>query len=111
MELDRRTSTAIKFDRCRLHYEGSLLTENLLIRDEYNFDFEQGDSVHRGLEALRAQINVAQNQCFGLKDLLLAVRWRRCSRLGRASSPTVGEPCMHHSKSAISAHGRFLEVP
>jgi len=45
-----------------------------------------------GLEALRAQINAAQNQkCIGLKDLQLAVRWRRCSRQGRASSPTVGE--------------------
>lgn len=44
-----------------------------------------------GLEALRAQINAAQNQkCFGLKDLLLAVRRRRCSHQGRASSPTVG---------------------
>jgi len=41
-----------------------------------------------GLEALRAQINAAQNQkCFGLKDLPLAVRWRRCSRQGRAFQP------------------------
>ena len=41
-----------------------------------------------GLEALRAQINAAQNQkCFGLKDLLLAVRRRRCSYQGRAWKP------------------------
>jgi hypothetical protein len=42
-----------------------------------------------GLEALRAQINTAQNQkFFGLKDLPLA-----------------------HSKSAISTHGGGAEVP
>jgi len=52
-----------------------------------------------GLEALRAQINAAQNQkCFGLKDLPLAVRWRPCSRQGRASSPTVGERALPASQ-------------
>jgi hypothetical protein len=51
------------------------------------------------LEALRGQINAAQNQkCFGLKDLPLAVRCRRCSRLGRASSPTVGERALPASQ-------------
>jgi len=33
-----------------------------------------------------------------LKDLPLAVRWRRCSRLGRASSPTVGERALPASQ-------------
>ena len=52
-----------------------------------------------GLEALRAQINAAQNQkCIGLKGLSLAVRWRRCSRQGRASSPTVGERALPASQ-------------
>jgi len=52
-----------------------------------------------GLEALRAQINAAQNQkCFVLKDLPLVVRWRRCSRQGRAGSPTVGERALPASQ-------------
>jgi hypothetical protein len=52
-----------------------------------------------GLEALRPQEDAAQNQkCFGLKDLPLAVRWRHCSRLGRASSPTVGERALPASQ-------------
>jgi len=52
-----------------------------------------------GLEALRAQINAAQKQkCFGLIGLLLVVRWRRYSRLGRASSPTVGERALPASQ-------------
>ena len=33
-----------------------------------------------------------------LKDLPLAVRWRRCSRQGRASSPTVGERALAASQ-------------
>jgi len=45
-----------------------------------------------GLEALRAQINAAQNQkCFGLKDLPLAVRWRRCSRQRFGCKLCLGE--------------------
>tara|TARA_B110000003_G_scaffold98570_1_gene100755 strand:+ start:163 stop:516 length:354 start_codon:yes stop_codon:yes gene_type:complete len=52
-----------------------------------------------GLEAFRVQINAAQNQkCFVLKDLPLSVRWRRCSRLGRAGSPTVGERALPASQ-------------
>ena len=52
-----------------------------------------------GLKALRVQIKAAQNQnCFGLKDLPLAVRWRRCSRQGRASSPSVGERALPASQ-------------
>ena len=52
-----------------------------------------------GLEALRAQINTAQNQkCFGLKDLPLAARRRRCSHQGRVSSPTVGASALPASQ-------------
>jgi hypothetical protein len=39
-----------------------------------------------GLEALRAQINAAQNQkCFGLKDLPLAARGRLLSQAPHAT--------------------------
>ena len=52
-----------------------------------------------GLEALGAQTSAAQGQkWFVLKDLPLAVRWRRYSRQGRASSPTIGERALPASQ-------------
>ena len=82
-------------------------------RDESNFDFEQGTLRTGGLEALRAQINAAQNQkCFGLKDLpLLCAGGVARDKAGFPAQPLAREPCLHRSKSAISAHGRFSEVP
>ena len=62
--------------------------------------------LERGLEALRALINVAQNQkCFGLKGLPLAVCWRHCSRLGRASMFAKVVDFLCRSKPLVSPSG------
>jgi hypothetical protein len=33
------------------------------------------------------------------------------AKAGLEAQPLAREPCLHHSKSAISTHGRFPEVP
>jgi hypothetical protein len=68
-------------------------------RDEYNFDFEQGDSVHR-----RAGSPSCADQRSSEPKVFRFERLAACCALARG-------PCLHHSKSAISAHGRFPEVP
>ena len=81
-------------------------------RDEYNFDFEQGDSVHRraGSPSCTDQRS-SESKVFRFETCrLLCAGGVALAKPGLPAQPLAREPC-HHSKSAISAHGRFPEVP
>ena len=82
-------------------------------RDEYNFDFEQGDSVHRrAVSPSCADQRSSEPKCFGLKTCrLLCAGGVDLAKAGLPAQPLARAPCLHHSKSTISTHERFPEVP